>query len=63
MWNIIRKKIALRKPFPNTIEATKQAWVEEWRSIPVDITNALIEALPKKMRLCIEDGGGNHFHG
>lgn len=25
VWNIIRKKIALRKPFPNTKEATKQA--------------------------------------
>lgn len=61
--DIIQEKLSFRKAFPNTKEATKRAWVEEWNKISVETSNSLIEALPRKLRQCVAAKGGNSFHG
>ncbi len=63
VWDYIRGKIASRRPFPTTKEATEKAWVEEWKAIPMEVTNSFIETLPQNMKKVYSQNGGNLYHG
>ena len=62
VWDLIRKRIARRRPFPSSKDETKKAWIEEWKGISVETTNSYIEGLPRRMRDCVRQNGGNLFH-
>ncbi|KAH8154571.1 uncharacterized protein LAJ45_01099 [Morchella importuna] len=58
-WNMIRKKISDRRPFPFTKEAAKRAWIVEWNAIPMEKTNHLIEEINSRSRECERQKGKN----
>ena len=63
VWDIMRQKISLRRPFPNSKKAKIEAWKDEWQKLDVKAINALIERVLEKLKQCIADKGWNHFHG
>ena len=63
LWDKIKRNLAKRKPFPSTKEATIKALEEEWKAIPVEVVNSLVESMPKRVKRVLENNGGNNFHG
>jgi transposase len=63
VWDLVRKAICHRRPFPTTKEATRKAWCEEFKAIPIEKINSLISSVPTRLQQCFIDNGGNHFRG
>lgn len=61
VWNVIRRAICNSRPFPTTRQSIKVAWIEEFKKLPVEKTNALIESILRRLQKCILAGGGNNF--
>ena len=56
-WDMLGRRIAARHPPPNTVQALRDALVEEWRNIPQDSLRQLI--LPRRCQECIQARGGH----
>ena len=58
IWSILEAE-ACSKPH-QSIEALKKSLVKAWNAIPQDIIDKAVDDFPKRLKKCIEAGGG-HF--
>ena len=58
IWSILEAE-AYSKPH-QSIEALKKSLVKAWNAIPQDIIDKVVDDFPKRLKKCIEAGGG-HF--
>ena len=58
IWSILEAE-ACSKPH-QSIEALKKSLVKAWNAIPQDIIDKAMDDFPKRLKKCIEVGGG-HF--
>ena len=58
IWSILEAE-ACSKPH-QSIEVLKKSLVKAWNAIPQDIIDKAVDDFPKRLKKCIEAGGG-HF--
>uniref|UniRef100_A0A914C0H9 DDE-1 domain-containing protein n=1 Tax=Acrobeloides nanus TaxID=290746 RepID=A0A914C0H9_9BILA len=58
IWSILKAE-ACSNPH-QSIEALKKSLVKAWNAIPQDIIDKAVDDFPKRLKKCIEAGGG-HF--
>lgn len=58
-WDMLGRRIAARHPPPNTVQALRDALVEEWPNIPQHSLRQLILSMPRRCQECIQARGGH----
>uniref|UniRef100_A0A914C539 Uncharacterized protein n=1 Tax=Acrobeloides nanus TaxID=290746 RepID=A0A914C539_9BILA len=58
MWSILEAE-ACSKPH-QSIDALKKSLVKSWNAIPQEVIDRAVDDFPKRLKKCIEAGGG-HF--
>ena len=58
LWSILEAE-ACSKPH-QSIEALKKSLVKAWNNIPQEVIDRAVDDFPKRLKKCIEAGGG-HF--
>ncbi|GFV05444.1 transposable element Tcb2 transposase [Trichonephila clavipes] len=46
VWDALRRRVADRKPPPQTLQELERALLEEWDRIPQLVINSLIDSMP-----------------
>nr|CAH7764611.1 unnamed protein product [Callosobruchus chinensis] len=59
LWDKIKRRIRARQNIPGNTDQLIQAALEEWGNVPQEETNSLIDSMPRRIRACINDRGGN----
>jgi len=59
LWKILKDRIQQRKPFPKTVQQLKIALKEEWSKLESNSLSNLINSMPKRVRMVIEEKGGH----
>jgi len=66
MWELMKSRIQTRRGHERATSVSdhmKEILQQEWDQITVQEVNKELSKLPKVMAKCIEQHGGNKFHG
>lgn len=58
IWGILEKNACAKRH--NSLEALKASLVKAWDAVPLEKVKNAVDDFPKRLRLCIDAGGG-HF--
>lgn len=64
VWNLMKDRIAARRPFIKGKEALRLAWLEEWENLSVENDiNPFINNQWRRVNQVFDHNGNNNFHG
>ena len=57
LWGILKRKVEVHKV--SNIRQVRDVVMEEWKSIPVTICEALVKSMPRRVKAVLDNGGGH----
>uniref|UniRef100_A0A8C4NNY5 Tc1-like transposase DDE domain-containing protein n=1 Tax=Eptatretus burgeri TaxID=7764 RepID=A0A8C4NNY5_EPTBU len=61
-WGALGRAINDRDNLPQTLQELAQALTDEWDALPIDITNNLVDSMPRRFDALIHARGGHTLH-
>ena len=62
-WPWIRRHVTKQFTPSCTETECERQWVSQWESLPIEVINCWVDAIPEQVRRIIRAGGKNNFHG
>lgn len=62
VWQHMKNKIAAYRPKIKKVKELRSVLAKEWKALPQEKINSLIESMPARIKACIKDKGGNNYN-
>ncbi|GBN87838.1 hypothetical protein AVEN_18516-1 [Araneus ventricosus] len=59
LWDYLGRQVAVLSPPPRSLDELEQGFLRVWSSLPISVSDNLIDSIENRCRQCIQVRGGH----